>query len=278
MVREVSLDNGLTFTLDDYEGPRSERLVVLLHGFPQSRRMWRSVAPLVAGAGFRVIAIDQRGYSAGAQPKAIKDYGLRELASDIQHIIRKLGYQTAHVVGHDWGGSVGWQLAGRSPEVVNTLTVLSMPHPLALKRSLSSWGQIQKSLYIIPLLCRPLMSRLVRANNGRFAQAWLQAMAMSPENAKEAVELLGRPGVLRSALRWYQALPINAANSSDVGVVQLPVSYIWGVQDAAVSEEAAVLTQQFATDCKFIRAQATHWIVDEDPVLVATEILNRIGA
>src|SRR5262249_15902504 len=102
------------------EGP----LVVLLHGFPEFWFGWRDqIAPLAA-AGFPVVAPDLRGYNLSSRPMGIRAYSSSKLAEDINGLIRELGYESAMLVGHDWGGTVAWTLAMNHPEVVDRLAIL----------------------------------------------------------------------------------------------------------------------------------------------------------
>src|ERR1700709_305607 len=104
-------------------------LVLLLHGFPEFWYGWRlQIAPLVA-AGFRVVAPDLRGYNLSSRPTDSSDYSVDKLAVDIEGLIRERGAETAFVVGHDWGGTVAWNLAMSHPQVVDRLAVLNAPPP-----------------------------------------------------------------------------------------------------------------------------------------------------
>ena len=124
---------GLTFTADvGGAGP----LVVLLHGFPHSRHTWRHELPALVDAGFRVCAPDQRGYSPGARPAAIDDYRTELLVGDVLAIADALEAPRFHVVGHDWGGQIGWYLAAAHADRVQSLAVLSRPHPAAFASAL----------------------------------------------------------------------------------------------------------------------------------------------
>src|SRR4051812_27341823 len=125
------------------EGP----LVVLLHGFPEFWYGWRrQIAPLVE-AGFRVVAPDLRGYNLSSQTDGFASYTADKLADDVRGLIRKLGAESALVVGHDWGGSVAWTLAMNHPEVVDRLVILNAAHPRKLNEGLHSPRQLLRSWY-----------------------------------------------------------------------------------------------------------------------------------
>jgi len=107
-------NDGLTFEADDSGGPGEA--VVLLHGYPGTRVSWDRVAPALTGAGYRVLAFDQRGYSPGARPPGRRSYTLDLLVGDVLALAGHAGLDRFHLVGHDWGGSVAWAAAAWHPE------------------------------------------------------------------------------------------------------------------------------------------------------------------
>ena len=146
---------GLTFDVQD-AGPREGEAVVLLHGWPQDHSAWSRVVPALHAAGLRTLAPDQRGYSPGARPRGRAAYGMGELVDDVVALLDAAELSRAHVVGHDWGGAVGWALAERHPERVRTLTVLSTPHHHAMAWAMRHGDQLRRSWYMaafqLPLL------------------------------------------------------------------------------------------------------------------------------
>ncbi|MDA1329622.1 MAG: alpha/beta hydrolase [Chloroflexi bacterium] len=130
-------------------GPPEGQPVILLHGFPEYWYAWRHQIPALAAAGYRVIAPDQRGYNLSDKPQSVTDYGIEKLAADILSLADHLELQTFHLVGHDWGAAVAWQLAINHPERLRTLSILNVPHPAVMSRHLrSDIRQIFKSWYI----------------------------------------------------------------------------------------------------------------------------------
>jgi pimeloyl-ACP methyl ester carboxylesterase len=103
--------NNLEFSALEW-GPPDGRTVLLLHGFPQRATSWSRVAERLAETGLHAVAVDQRGYSPGARPPDVADYAMANLAADVVALIGALG-GAVDLVGHDWGGLVGWQVASR---------------------------------------------------------------------------------------------------------------------------------------------------------------------
>src|SRR5687767_14878162 len=122
-------------------------LVLLLHGFPQFWWTWRSQLVALAAAGFRVVAPDLRGY--GASDKPPRGYDLPTLSADVAALVKALGEQDAVVVGHDWGGLLGWTMAALHPRSVRRLVVLSMAHPRRLRAGMAHRGQRRASRYAL---------------------------------------------------------------------------------------------------------------------------------
>ncbi len=138
--REVTA-SGLRFHVAEH-GPADGPLVVLLHGFPEFWWSWRHQLVALGDAGLRVVAPDLRGY--GGSDKPPRGYDLVTLAADLAALVRALGAPEAHVVGHDWGGAIGWTAATLHPSVVRRLSVVSVPHPLRFEQALRRNRQQQR--------------------------------------------------------------------------------------------------------------------------------------
>src|SRR6185295_18108649 len=133
------------------DGPSHGPLVLLLHGFAESFHMWRAQIAALAAAGYRAVAPSQRGYSSGARPDLTDpaNYHMDRLVGDAMDIAGQNGGsgRRFHLVGHDWGGSIAWDIASRTPQRLASLTILSRPHPNAFNRALQSThaAQAQRS-------------------------------------------------------------------------------------------------------------------------------------
>src|SRR5688572_25992984 len=119
--------------------------VMLIHGWPDSCRLWRDQVPLLVANGFRAIAPDMRGFGRSDRPEAVAAYTLQNAVADVIGILDGLGISTAHVVGHDWGAAVAWLAAMLHPDRVTTLVVLSVPHllvPRTMRQNEMAWYQL----------------------------------------------------------------------------------------------------------------------------------------
>src|SRR5215471_10113008 len=143
----MQIDSGGVRLNVEVYGPERGRPVLLLHGFPDTGRLWsKQIEPLV-GAGFRLIVPDQRGYGQSDKPAEVDAYNLLLLAADPVAILDQLGVERVHVVGHDWGAAIGWVMASFAPERVERLAVLSVGHPSSFASA--GFEQREKSWYML---------------------------------------------------------------------------------------------------------------------------------
>ena len=119
--RTVTANNQRIHLVEAGEGP----MVLFVHGFPELWYSWRHQLSALADAGYRAVAVDQRGYGRSSKPPHIHDYRITELVADLVGVVEALGETTATVVGHDWGAPVAWSAAWTRPEVFTSVVGLS---------------------------------------------------------------------------------------------------------------------------------------------------------
>ena len=271
-----SFRNGpLVFpVLDEGSGPP----VVLLHGFPQDSSSWDAVVPFLHTAGLRTLRPDQRGYAASARPRSTSDYRVVHLVADVVSLLDAAGLERAHVVGHDWGGAVAWALACTQPDRVETLTVLSTPHPAAFLRSVLTSTQGLHSAYIVPFQPPGLVEWLLggRGNEGR-VRALLQQLGAPPAAVETAVRLMADRERLRAMLQWYRALP-RSVDSAARRHCTVPTTYVWSTKDAALGRAAAERTERYVDGPYLFEVLEGlgHWLPEEAPERVAGLIRDRV--
>lgn len=239
---ELTTNSSLVFTAD-VAGPADAPLVVLLHGFPQSRYAWRHQLPALAGAGMRALAPDQRGYSPGARPQDRAAYATDRLVGDVLDLADVAGADRFHLVGHDWGGQIAWLTAIQHPERVLSLSVLSRPHPAAFASGLrSDPAQRQRSKHHTAFGDPTTVSRLLEDDARRLRR--LYANAQVPEaDAGAYLDLLADPAALEAAVEWYRAAATQGGLAlADVGPCTVPTLYLWGSRDESVGRVAAEAT------------------------------------
>src|SRR5215217_2165084 len=108
-------------------GDPAQQLIILSHGFPEGAYSWRHQLPVLADAGYFVIAPDQRGYGHSSVPSDVTDYGIRQLTGDLIALVDEAGKDDAVFVGHDWGALIVWEAARLHPERVRAVMGVSVP-------------------------------------------------------------------------------------------------------------------------------------------------------
>jgi pimeloyl-ACP methyl ester carboxylesterase len=256
-------------------GPPGGEPVLLLHGFPQTSACWAEVAAALAAAGYRAVAPDQRGYSPGARPARVRDYRMGELVADVLGLAETLGARRFHLVGHDWGGVLGWLLAGRHPGRVASLTVVSTPHPRAFAAALLRGGQLLRSSYMAGFAVPRLPELALGARGLRGLRLLLAASGLGPEWVDRYAGALARPGALPAALAWYRAAtPFGPAARR----VAVPTSYLWGSGDPTLGPRAAAGTARWvAGPYRFeVLPGGGHWLPEHHPEALAGLVLDRL--
>jgi pimeloyl-ACP methyl ester carboxylesterase len=266
--------DGLTFDLTD-AGPQDGEVVVLLHGFPATRACWEEVVPLLAGAGYRVLAPDQRGYSPGARPPGRRAYRLDRLAGDVVALIDAAGAGKVHVVGHDFGAAVAWHLAAWHPERLFSVTSLAMPHGKAFVRSLASSTQPLQSWYLLFFQLPWLPETALTGPGRQLFRRTLHRSGLDDAHIDRYLSALGQPGAATAALNWYRALPL--LRPSRLRPVTVPALYVYATGDFFLGRKAADLTAREVTGPYRYEVLdgVSHWIPEEAPDVVASLVLEH---
>jgi pimeloyl-ACP methyl ester carboxylesterase len=254
---------GLVFDIHD-TGPIGGTPVFLLHGFPQDSRSWGAVCALLHARGYRTITPDQRGYSPGARPHPRRAYRCSELTKDIVELIQVAGLGPAHLVGHDWGAVVAWEVAAKRPDLLRSLTALSVPHPGAFARAMFTSSQRRKSRYMLFFQLPWLPER--QLTSGEPLERSLRWTGMSSEAAARDAGRMRERGAARGALNWYRAIVFSVPRPLGAKIT-VPTLYVWSDGDRAIGPQGAALTPRFVTGpyTYEVLEGVSHWIPDEAP-------------
>jgi pimeloyl-ACP methyl ester carboxylesterase len=248
-------------------GPADGTPVLLLHGFPQTAASWEPVARRLADAGYRVLAPDQRAYR------------IEELVDDVVALLDAADLETAHVVGHDWGAIVAWALAALQPGRVRTLTAVSVPHPAAFVRAITSSRQVLLSWYTYAFQLPGLAERYL-ARPGALA-AVLRRTGQSAERARRDEAALAAKGglgaALTAAVTWYRGVPFWEHRGLALEVAT-PTLMVWSDGDSAVSRAAVDGNPRWVTGPYRLEVLSgiSHWIPDEAPDRLAELVLEHV--
>ena len=266
--------DGLTFDVYD-EGPADGEVVVLLHGFPERSSCWREVAPLLHARGYRTVAMDQRGYSPGARPSRRRDYEMTVLGDDVAALIETVG-GPVHLVGHDWGAIVAWVVALRRPDLLRSLTAISVPHPTPFVRAILTSRQFFKSWYMLLFQLPRLPELTARRVGGPVDQGLVRAGMSQDEVDRFRAEIVDY-GAFSPALGWYRAIPM-ADRSLLRRRVSVPTTLLWSDDDIAVGRAGVERNQRYvgAPYELEVLEGVSHWIPTQEPRACADAILRRI--
>ena len=242
--------------------------MILLHGFPDSGRLWRNQVPVLAGAGFQVIVPDLRGYGRSDKPGATGSYSLPSLAGDVMAVLSDAGAERAHVVGHDWGAALGWVLASLVPDRVDHLAVLSVGHPSTFRRTLE---QNEKSWYMLLFQFVGVAEQWPDNNWANF-RPW----ARHPDS-EAVIRTRGHAAPdARSQLVPGQRAPSPGWRLLALPAVQAPTMGIWSSGDMALTEtQMTDSAENVAGPWRYERIDGPgHWMQLEAPDTINQLLLD----
>jgi pimeloyl-ACP methyl ester carboxylesterase len=262
------LANGLRFrTMVD--GPSAGEMAILLHGFPEGAESWSKQVPTLASAGVLAVAPDMRGYGLSEAPSRVEDYAMTNLVEDVAALIKAFGRDSAHVAGHDWGALVAWYFASRHPEMTESLTVLSVGHPDALRLATrTDEDQKDRSRYVDLFLLEGKAESVLAEDDYRRLRGMLSS-GIPPAVVDHFVRSASRAGRLTAGLNYYRAnLSRDRWGGLDTDVkILMPTVLMWGDQDPALGRFQAEETAKHVAG-KYrleVLEGAGHWLQFERP-------------
>ena len=253
----------------EYEVTGEGRPVILLHGFPDSGRVWRHQVPALAAAGFQVIVPDLRGYGRSDKPAEVAAYGMGPLLADVIGVLDQAGAERAHLVGHDWGAAVAWALATFYPGRVDHLAALSVGHPGAFAGA--GLAQREKSWYMLLFQFQGVAERWLSDNDWANFRAW-----GGHPDADQVIADLEAAGSLTPGLNWYRAIvPPESllAPRTELPPVQAPTMGVWSTGDIALTEaQMTGSAERVSGPWRYeVLRDVGHWMQVEAP-----EAVNRL--
>lgn len=273
--------DGLIFEVTDL-GAVDDPSVVLLHGFPQDRTAWDEVGHSLADRGFRVLIPNLRGYSPGACPRSVSRYGLPRLVADVIALLDAAEVDSAHVVGHDWGGALVWTMRRTHPHRLRTATIVSTPHPQALAWGMVRTGQALRSWYMLALTLPAVPEYVLTRHLARF----LRRSGLSEDRASHYEQRMKRRGAARGAVNWYRRMLFEQFRPSKhprppSPHQKVPTVYIYGRDDPFFSVAVMRKTAEVARGVDVREMCGGHWLPESEPEALLQSIerhLWNVGA
>ncbi|RMZ49044.1 alpha/beta hydrolase [Candidatus Marinimicrobia bacterium PRS2] len=267
--------NDLTFTCRVSGMENTGDAVILLHGFPETSRMYYDLIPALVSEGYKVVAPDQRGYSQGARPPKISDYSIDKLSQDIIDIADAFQFEKFHLVGHDWGSAVGWVTAALYSERIISWTALSVPHLDAFFDAINTDKDQQRKSQYIKFFKKPILPELYFKIFGYtyLKNIWRKSSQLEIE---KYLEVFKQRGALKASLNWYRA---NMKKENKViGDITTPTLIIYGLKDMAIGEKSVDESEKYLKgDYKIEKLKAGHWLIQESFEAVSNSILQHLN-
>jgi pimeloyl-ACP methyl ester carboxylesterase len=246
--RRVALSTGVTLNVALAGDPRNSA-VILLHGFPESHRTWREVAPQLQDRFFLVMP-DQRGFAGSDLPQEVEAYKTDILIDDIFALADALGLEQFALVGHDWGGAIAWGAALRGDPRLTRLGIVNAPHPVVFQKSLIEDANQRAASQYMSAFRAPGFEKMVEAKgfDWFFETTFARHVDVSKISAAEKQQYLAdwsQPGAFNAMLNWYRGsrvivpapgvtVPLPDWLLRAFPQVKVPTLVIWGMKDTAL--------------------------------------------
>ena len=282
---DQALPHGITLSCRTNRPGAAAPRVLLLHGFPEAAFVWDEVMERLAGVA-HCVAPNLRGYERSSAPAGVEAYRVKHLVADVAALIEALGAPVDLLVAHDWGGAVAWALAAQRPQLTRQLLIVNSPHPATFLRELRDNPVQRAASAYMNFLCRPDAAALLAEND--FARLWpfltgMGGAAWLTDALRAQYRALWRQG-LDGALNYYRASPLRPPLATTDAIhtlvfppalvtVRVPTTVLWGDADTALPPALLAGLDAFVSPLELRRvAGASHWIVHEQPALVADTI------
>ena len=256
--------NGLLFEVE--ETGSGDHLALCLHGFPEHLVSWRNQVPVLAEMGYRVWAVNQRGYGRSSRPAGVAAYALPNLLADVAALIDASGARRVTLIGHDWGAMVAWCFAAGRIRPLERLVIMNVPHPLCFRAALKHWRQRRKSWYIGFFQVPVLPDRMLAAGGGAAVRRMFRGLPIPPEIVDVYARQIAEPGAATAMLNWYRATRHTEGMPRLDTVIATPTLVIWGEADVALDVIGLDGTERYVTDLRIERLPGiSHWVQQHAP-------------
>ncbi len=247
-----------------------EKLVILLHGFPEFWYSWRHQLDALSDE-YTVVAPDMRGYNLSDKPSQVSDYKVEKLVDDITGLISHFERDQAAIIGHDWGAAIAWALAGGHPEYVWKLACLQVP-PVSIWKKNQTLDQFFASWYMFFFQLPKLPEWLLSRNDFAKLAIGLKTTTaergiFSDDDIAKYKEAWGKPGALTANINYYRANILKRLFGGGPAPqkIKVPTLFIYGEKDQAVLPETVQGVGEFI-DAEYTELripESGHWVQNE---------------
>lgn len=285
--RKVPLKTGVTLNVA-LAGPADAPPVIMLHGFPESHRTWRGLAPSLEDR-FRLIMPDQRGFAGSDRPQDVDEYRTDLLVDDIFALAEALGIERFALVGHDWGGAISWPAALRNDPRLSRLAIINAPHPVIFQKSVIEDADQRAASQYITAFRTPGFEKAAEAMGWEtlFDKSFgghVDLAIIPPEERAQYITEWSEPGGFAAMLNWYRAsqlivpppgieVPVPDWVLGLFPKVKVPTLVIWGMKDKALLPVQLDGLDALVPDLRVARIEdAGHFVPWEKPEAVAAAL------
>lgn len=269
-------------------GDPADEAVVLLHGFPECWWAWRHHVDPLADE-FRVIVPDMRGYNLSDSPDGVEHYRFESLTRDVAGLVRAEGHESAHVVGHDWGGVVAFGVGLQHPDLLDKLVVLNAPYPGAFRAQYTP-RQLLRSWYVVFFQLPWVPERLLAARDFALLERLFRTAPAVPnaytdEDVRRYKQAWAQPGSLGAMIDYYRAFGDEArqrilaggggggGGGDSTGDIRAETLLLWGERDRALGPQVPRAIARTVDDVSVeYYPEATHWLHAEFPERTAEDV------
>lgn len=285
--RRIALSTGVTLNVG-LAGEPDKPAVMLLHGFPESHRTWRELAPRLERDFFLVMP-DQRGFAGSDRPQEVDAYATDLLVDDVFALAHALGIERFALVGHDWGGAVAWAAALRGDPRLERLAIVNAPHPVIFQKSLIESEDQRKASQYITAFRMPGFECVVEAMGyeaffEKTFSGHVDLAKITEAEKREYIAEWSQPGALTATLNWYRAakvmvpppgltVPIPDLLLRAFPKVKVPTLVIWAMKDSALLPLQLDGLEELVDDLHIERIpDAGHFVPWESPDAVVAAL------
>lgn len=294
--------NGIELEVFEAGQENRGRPLVLCHGWPEHAFSWRYQIPALVGAGYHVIAPNQRGYGRSSCPAELTSYDIEHLTGDLVTLLDHYHYDKALFIGHDWGAMVVWGLALLHPTRVDKVINLALPYQ---ERGERPWLELMEEFlgednYFVHFNQKPgVADAILESNTAQFLKNLYRrnrppvppGAGMEMIHLAQSTTATGEPLMtdrevqvfidafehsgFRASINWYRNLDRNWHLLAKVDpIIPHPALMIYGEQDTIPKFERLT---HYVPNAKEVSLDCGHWIQQERPEEINQIILDWLG-
>lgn len=272
--KKILIDDVHYHVYDEGDG---DQVVLLLHGMPDTTSLWSHQASALVNAGYRVVAPDMLGYGKTDKPQESARYAADKILADMLSLIDHLQLSNMHIVGHDWGAFVSWELVLIRPELFNKHVTLSVSHPGAIFGNMTP--ESAKENWYMYLNTQEHAAELYAQNDCKFMR---ETFIPSHPDLDEVVSRMVDPDAMNAMLNWDRANQVatfylaHGRGELEYGNCKVPTMGVWSSGDTYLFEDWMTDTKDLMdAEWRYERLEdASHWMMLDKPAEVSELLLD----